>query len=158
MKQYFIFIFFIGFMMLYTSCKKNDYASFLKVKSKEKFSHEIKQLKAIIILPNQGCDGCITEVEHFLINSFDKCDNSIFILTKIVSHKILRQKLGDSIYYAANVYVDSTNFFSATSYKEVIYPAILYIKKGDIVDVKYQNPDSPAAIAVRLSQKSSRYQ
>ncbi|MDR0604625.1 MAG: hypothetical protein LBG80_10015, partial [Bacteroidales bacterium] len=60
MKQHFIFILFIGFMMLHFSCEKNDYASFLIMKAQEKFSNEIKQLKAIVILPNQGCNGCIT--------------------------------------------------------------------------------------------------
>lgn len=147
MKQCFIFSLLIGFMILYQSCKKNDYDSFLKIKSKEKFSHEIKQLKAIVILPNQGCDGCITEVEQFLINNANKYDSVRFVLTKLVSNKILHQKLSDSIYYADNVYIDSTNFFSANLYKEVIYPAILYIKNGDIVDVKYQNPDNPGAMA-----------
>jgi hypothetical protein len=147
MKQYFIFTFFIGFIMLCPSCEKNDYSSFLKMKSKEKFSHEIEQLKAIVILPNQGCSGCITEVESFLINNVNKYDNVRFILTKIVSYKILRQKLDNSIYYADNVYIDSTNFFSTNLYKEVIYPAILHIENGEIAEVKYQNPDNPGAMA-----------
>jgi hypothetical protein len=136
----------ILFLLLSQSCTEKSYDIFLSQKVESRFSNELAYLYAVVILPNQGCGGCISEVENFLLHNSKKYDNVKFVLTKIASKKILKQKLGDFIYYSSNVYIDNENFFVSTSFNESIYPAILYIKNGKIKDVKYQNPDNPDAM------------
>ena len=58
--------------------------------------------KAIVIIPNQGCAGCISESEGFLKMYYSELDSVKFILTKIVS-KNFETKIGDSIFYSPNV-------------------------------------------------------
>lgn len=136
------------------SCEKT-YDSFLGEKVQTYFSDEMKELEAIIILPNQGCGGCISEVEYFLIYDSKKYNHVKFILTNIYSKKILYQKLGDSICHASNVYLDLDNHFVKTTFKEAQYPAILYVEEEKIEKIEYQNPNNPAAI-IQLTKWLSR--
>jgi len=129
----------------FLSCNNSSYDSFLKETTQSSFKDELQRLKAIVVLPGQGCGGCITEVENFLINNSQEYDNVIYILTNIFSKKILYQKLGDSICNSSKVYIDSDNKFINTRFKEAQYPAMLYIEKGQIINIEYQNPNNPAA-------------
>jgi hypothetical protein len=143
-KIYFVSV--VISLLLSQSCTEKSYDIFLTQKVENHFSNELINLYAVVILPNQGCGGCISEVENFLLHNSEKYTNIKYVLTKIVSKKILKQKLGDSIYYSPNVYIDNENFFASTSFRESIYPAILYLKNGKIKNIKYQNPDNPEAM------------
>ena len=98
--------------------------------------------KAIVIIPNQGCAGCISESEGFLKMYYSELDSVKFILTKIVSKKILKQKIGDSIFYSPNVFIDSLNKFTPPFfYEKFIYPSIIHLNQGLITHIELQAPD-----------------
>lgn len=129
------------------SCKNESYyEKKMKIQIKNKLSHEIKNLKAVVILPNQGCQGCISEVEQFMIHNANKNLGIKYVLTKIVSRKVLKNKIGDSIYYSKAVLIDSLNAFSSIGEKSSIYPSIFYIKDENFQSVEFQNPDNPNAM------------
>ena len=128
------------------SCKDVGYVNFLTDKINENFQEEIASIDAFVILPGQGCMGCISEGEQFLIDNYKKLSTVKFVLTKIVSKKILRQKIGGEVYGADNVYIDSLNIFTTMDFQESIYPTILYLDSGKILKIEYQSPNDPYAI------------
>jgi hypothetical protein len=95
----------------------------------------------IIILPNQGCIGCITIAENFLIEnaSDSRCT---FILTSIVSMKVLKTKLGNDISALKNVHFDKENFLGS-NIKQLIYPIVIWQENGYEV-LYFQKPGEVA--------------
>lgn len=140
------FLFYLLMLSILTSCKQNDYETFLIDKIQNIFGNEIRTIDAFVILPGQGCSGCISEGEKFLIENSRNYPNVRFVLTKIVSKKILKQKIGGAIYNAPNVYIDSLGVFTSTTFHETIYPVILYAEQGELVDIEYQSPNNPHAV------------
>jgi hypothetical protein len=129
-------------------CSDNTYEEKLKIQLRNKFPKELKYLNAIVVLPNQGCIGCISEAENFMISNANKKNLGIkYVVTKIMSRKILNQKLGDSIYFSKALFIDSLNIFSTVGDKYANYPAILYLKNGDFKSIEFQCPDNPNAMS-----------
>lgn len=99
-----------------------------------------KGFEYIVIIPNAGCPGCITNAEEFL----KKKKNSTkyyFILTNYTSTKSLKLKLGTDVMSYRNVFLDSLNKFYAANSKESIYPISLQIKEDQIQYVFAGMPD-----------------
>jgi len=109
----------------------------------------VKDKKLAVIIPNTGCSGCISTAESFLqLNSNNS--NILFVLTKIVSKKHLRLKLGNlDILNAPNIILDDNNDFIFST-EESFYPIILYLKKGKVVKGDFQSPNSPKALEEAL--------
>lgn len=130
-------------LLILLSCSKSNYNDFIQTSLLEKFGTELKELKGVIILPNQGCSGCISEGEGFLKTYYAEFDSVKFILNRIVSKKMLKQKLGDSIYFNKSIYIDSLNFFVPPFHHDkLIYPTLIYLNNGKITDIEYQHPNS----------------
>lgn len=127
-------------------CGTNNSEKKLVTKVSDTFQYDLKNLNAVVILPNQGCQGCITEVESFMVNNANKELGIKYVLTKIMSRKILRQKIGDSIYLSKSVFIDSLNIFSSVGNKNSIYPAILYLENGRFKSIEFQSPNNPNAM------------
>lgn len=147
-------LFYLLLISIFYSCKDNDYEAFLMDKIQNNLGNEMRTVDAFVILPGQGCSGCISEGEKFLIENSENYQSVKFILTKIVSKKILKQKIGNIIYNAPNVYIDSLGVFTSTSFHETIYPTILYMKYGELDDIEYQSPNNPHAV-FKLSTRVS---
>ena len=100
-------------------------------------------VKWIVILPGLGCPGCIQEGEQFMKDNItDK--NVYFVLTKIGSIKMLSFKIGVDITKCRNVYEDKDNLFKIPTDND-IYPCIVEIDNGQIVDHEFQNPHNGLA-------------
>lgn len=101
---------------------------------------------AFLIVPNGGCDGCISEAETFVLDHINNTPNLNIVFTGTKSQKSLKLKLGKTVYNHPNVYIDHENKFYDQSMIS-IYPTIVYIENGEISRVEYQSPDTPNALA-----------
>ena len=91
----------------------------------------------VVIVPNQGCGGCITLAEEFYAD-FSACDNIRFIFTNILSKKMLNIKLEVN---KSNTYLDSNNDILKILPSEAkIYPCIISLNEGEVVKITYQSP------------------
>lgn len=104
----------------------------------------IKQRKAIVVIPNQGCTGCISEAESFVIENAPKLKDVVFVFTQIQSVKLLRVKLGNEVLQQKNVIFDSENSIKYPDENKVIYPMIIFVNQGKIKKVTYQSPSEAA--------------
>lgn len=139
--QYYIFLF---CMFLFLSCKKTD-----KERETQTISNGIEQLKLksntnwLIILPGMGCTGCIQEGEAFVKDNLSN-PNIFFIVTNLRSLKILQQKIGKKIQGLPNVFIDHKNIFAIPTSNRV-YPCIVQLNKGKIIDHEFQSPSNGQA-------------
>ena len=93
----------------------------------------------VIVIPNAGCNGCITFAESFYKKNY-KREDLFFVFTNIISLKLLKLKLNINITKQPNVFVDANNIFS--QYNGAIYPvSILYnCEDQEINSIKFQEP------------------
>lgn len=118
-----------------------------KHKTIEKFNNSIfkelpgiynaSQKEFIILIPNQGCGGCITVAENFYKQYQDR-EQFLFIFTNVISRKMLAFKVQIN---PGNTLIDTDdNFLKLLPQKERIYPCILYVREGRIEALFYQSP------------------
>ena len=104
--------------------------------------YDIEKSPYIIVLPNQGCMGCITVAENFLAKNV-KDTRCTFILTSILSPKVLKSKLGNTIITSPNVYLDNENYLGSRI-KQLIYPIVIIQENGKENTIYYQKPGESA--------------
>lgn len=99
--------------------------------------YNASQKEFIILIPNQGCGGCITTAENFY-KQYQEREQFLFIFTNVISRKMLAFKVQIN---PGNTLIDTDDtFLKLLPAKERIYPCILYIKKGKIEALFYQSP------------------
>jgi hypothetical protein len=125
------------FLMNSTACKQSPHYSIDTFKNLDK---GIINRKAIVVIPNQGCPGCISTAENFVIENAKKQTDILFIFTRISSMKLLRSKLGTEILQLENVIFDNKNMIEFLDDTKEIYPMIIFIHHGRIKKIKYQSP------------------
>jgi hypothetical protein len=108
--------------------------SILKVTGKQ-FKNEI-----VVIIPNQGCEGCISVAEDFVKDNLNHIPQASFIFTRIHSVKLLKLKLGSSFIDAPNLIFDLNNEIQYPDSKTEIYPMIVYLENGKVKQIEYQSP------------------
>src|ERR1044072_3110944 len=62
-----------------------------------------------VIIPNQGCEGCISTAEDFVKRHYTSAQDVKYIFTRAQSLKLLRIKLGNEVMSSSKVLVDSGN-------------------------------------------------
>lgn len=94
-----------------------------------------------VIIPNQGCEGCISTAEAFVKNNIAKSDSIRYIFTRIQSVKLLRIKLGSNVISSSKVLLDTANMIEYPDKGKEIYPMIVTVKDHQISRIAYQSPD-----------------
>jgi hypothetical protein len=94
-----------------------------------------------VIIPNQGCEGCISTAEDFVKRHYAASQDVKYIFTRAQSLKLLRIKLGSEVMSSSKVLVDSGNVIRYPEKGKDIYPMIVTMKDGKIAGVKYQSPE-----------------
>lgn len=131
MKKYLFFL----TILLVGSCQNssNSNVNDLSLRIIESFQYyDLLKDKTILVIPNAGCEGCITSAESFTIENFEISSKIAFVFTNISSIKILKGKLGAEVYFHQNVFIDSLNHFYSGEFIN-IYPVILYQKNDRVV-------------------------
>lgn len=143
MKKYLLKVFLVFLIVFGISCKENT-----DIKEKEFLTNAIKQLNItsqcewIVILPGLGCHGCIQEGEFFMKENIQNT-NILFVLTNISSLKIFQQKTDIKINDYLNIYIDRNNHFKLPT-KNAIYPCIIQMSGGKLLNYSFQSPTSAA--------------
>ena len=130
------------FFLLCTSCHIGD------TKEKSALDRMVKQLKRIsnynkgtfthiVVIPNVGCGGCISESEAFLKRNTN--DSIFFVFTNISSLKALRLRMGDKL-QQRNVYVDENNDFLFNDERIDSYPIVLQVNNPKKVEWDFLEP------------------
>lgn len=94
-----------------------------------------------VIIPNQGCEGCISTAEDFVKRHYASAADVKYIFTRAQSFKLLRIKLGNEVMSSSKVLVDSGNVIRYPEKEKDIYPMIVTMKDGEITGLKYQSPE-----------------
>ncbi|WP_298063640.1 hypothetical protein [uncultured Rikenella sp.] len=120
------------------ACRSNHIEKFNAVIHKTVASSvDLSKLEYIVIIPNEGCGGCITYAEEFYKRNRDREDIH-FVFTRIMSRKILKQKVSIN---PENTYLDEANIFlEAYPVDRNIYPCILRLREGSVTEIHYQSP------------------
>lgn len=120
------------------SCNKKDYMESFDIQLRTDFTEkQLEKIDFVIIIPNEGCGGCITYAEEFYSLNKDK-NNMIFIFTNIISMKDLKYKINVN---TNTTFLDTENrYLSAYPKDKQIYPCILKFKNGKIDQIKFQTP------------------
>jgi hypothetical protein len=127
-------------IVLLTHCRSNksDINRFTYAISECYSNIELTNTDYVVIIPNQGCGGCITVAEEFY-NKHKMAKNMKFIFTNIISQKMLNQKVQ---IFPDNTFLDTNNIMLKSYPKSKnLYPCILKLKNSAIVDIAYQSPE-----------------
>lgn len=95
-----------------------------------------------VIIPNQGCEGCISTAEAFVKNNIGKSDSIRYIFTRIQSAKLLKIKLGNDVMSSNKVLLDTADMIEYPDKEKEIYPMIVTVKDHRVDKVTYQSPDN----------------
>lgn len=106
-----------------------------------------------VIIPNQGCEGCISTAEDFVKRHYASSLDVKYIFTRAQSLKLLRIKLGSEVMSSSKVLVDSSNVIRYPEKEKDIYPMIVTMKDGKIVKVLYQSPEEDGLGVVAEGKK-----
>ena len=111
----------------------------------------INKYDYILLLPSEGCGGCINGAESFLINNYLQQGGKriLFVVTGHTSKKTLRNRLGDNIFNSDDVIADYKSIYSRPPYLE-IYPKLFTLKNGEIIIESNIDPNSSEKIYKNL--------
>jgi hypothetical protein len=95
-----------------------------------------------VIIPNQGCEGCISTAEDFVKKHYATNEGIRYIFTRIQSVKLLKVKLGSEVMNSRQVLLDTANVMVYPDKTKAIYPMIVKVADHQIKSITYQSPDS----------------
>jgi hypothetical protein len=96
---------------------------------------------AYVLIPSNGCSGCISVAEDFLMNYSDKFNNVMFFIVSSSSNKTLKIRFGKNIFTKENVKLIKKTDIEENVFK---YPIVIYLNSNQIERVEYQSPDNNA--------------
>ncbi len=131
----------VTIILMFTLYSCNENAAFNNVINKVYNNADLQNTDFIVIIPSAGCSGCILGVEDFYLNN-KELSNIKYIFFNIISTKELKMKGINSSY---NTVLDTANIvMDAYPQNNKIYPCILELKKGKVINTYYQSPESNA--------------
>lgn len=117
-----------GVILLYSCLNtKEGYTDLVVNMLKEE--NDISSYSHIVIIPELGCGGCISEAENFFREN--KNENIYFIFTKISSMKEIRLRLGKMI-EQKNVLIDEQGLYASKKEEMNVYPIIIDIRNPNV--------------------------
>lgn len=100
-----------------------------KIKSHYENFQSIKKYKAIILIPREGCGGCISDATSKTRELLMKRRDILLIFTDVTDMKLLKIQFGNNLLKDPNVSIDIPNLFVDKRVSS-IYPQIFYLKNG----------------------------
>ena len=144
-------------LYLFCSCNfKGDRKNSNIIKNVNTFvrSHNIVRDTYLVVVPNQGCPGCITVAEQFVKENYSNKKLTI-VFTSVMSLKILKNQMGEEILNSQNVFIDSSDVL-LNQIPDAYYPFWVHIKGNKIGEVFFQSPKISAMDELRSELKKIR--
>jgi|GEM_PF-4369485 hypothetical protein len=86
----------------------------------------------LIVIPKEGCAGCILNATHYVENNIDRIKENI-LFTDIQDIKLFKLKVDSGFLNNEKVFLDTQNKVKS---KEIgIYPVLIETKDGEIISV-----------------------
>jgi hypothetical protein len=89
----------------------------------------IKEFKAIILIPREGCGGCISDATSKTIELLIQRRDILLIFTDVTDMKLLKNQFSNNLLKDGNVSIDFLNLFVDRRVSS-IYPQIFYLING----------------------------
>ena len=124
----------LGFLLL-VGCQSQSFEQAVKNSFDNYLDTTVVDYKYVMLIPNSGCTGCISDAEYFFKEYNDKSE-ILFIFTHIISKKDLRIRVEKEILQRKNVLIDIENRFYFEQFQESIYPIVAVIKDKEVVALK----------------------
>lgn len=141
-KETILYVAVLAFLLLFCLYFKSDnkrYTDKLAEEIEEGFSNdELEKYETIVLIPESGCTGCISEAENFFLKNKEKT-NILFLFTKFQIEKDLKLKLRINSLNSSNIFLDKENRYYLSKYDECKYPVVISLRKGKVY--KIDNPD-----------------
>ena len=113
------------------------------------------QYKAILFVPSEGCGGCITAAEDFMIHSYagkNKKGIYLFVVTGHSSSKSARIRLGPEVMANEDFYFDYDHNFDRPPFMSE-YPKMFLMANGNVVSEQEIKPGTSDNIYKELAKK-----
>lgn len=124
----------LGFLLL-VGCQSQSFEQAVKNSFDNYLDTTVVDYKYVMLIPNSGCTGCISDAEYFFKEYKDNSE-ILFIFTHIISKKDLRIRVGKENLQRKNVLIDIENRFYFGQFQESIYPIVAVIKDKEVVALK----------------------
>jgi len=98
----------------------------------------LSSYKSVLVIPGEGCNGCIGSATLFVKSNLYKMDSTLIIFTSITDMKMLKIELGGDIFKRRNVKIDLNNSLRKSQLTS-IYPMIGRFINDDINNVEVFN-------------------
>lgn len=119
--------------------QKKDYVKQVTTKLECLDKNPIGIYSFVIIIPEEGCSGCISEAEDFYMVNKNR-EDIFFIFTNIRSAKSLGLRMGKDIKDRENVFLDTKDDFLSLDINENIYPIVFYVQNKDSINYRFLEP------------------
>lgn len=129
------------------SCKakKDGFAEYNQAVSEFYTDSLLSNLKAIIIIPGEGCGACISEAAFFCITHKYEMGSYGVIFTGTKDKKILKVQFGEDFLSEKRVKIDVKGLFMKGKIRSV-YPQFLILDNSKVVRVKEFSPKKKESI------------
>lgn len=143
----------VMFLLLLGGCvDSQDFNSQIRDALDEIGTFEYDAYNYIIIIPEAGCSGCISEAEDFYKSH--KTDSTYYVFTKLVSRKNLRLKLGIDVEHERNVFIDDDWLFLSPDDGINTYPIVVDIRDKSSLKWMFLEPGQDSGALFDKNLKS----
>lgn len=134
-------------IVLLPACKPDGIEEqFMEAYDAVAIDSDLKDIRVVLIVPNAGCQGCISSLEQFVIDQRGGLDGFLIIFTNYSSTKALRVRFTSEILNGGNVFLDYKNLFGRGELSS-LYPIIIYLEDGNMKTAEYVSPENSSALA-----------
>ncbi|HEY4107686.1 hypothetical protein [Puia sp.] len=115
---------------------------------------DLRAYGAILFVPSQGCSGCISGIEDFLLNDYvlNGKKGLLFIVTGHTSKKTARNRLGELALNNPDVFFDYTHQFDKPPFMQE-YPKVIFLRNGEVESIADINPGTSGDLYKKLVTK-----
>lgn len=114
------------------SCNKTEDKLILLNKQIRKINPSLLTFDRIIIIPGEGCGGCISSATSYIISEEIPQDLRIHtVFTNVGDYKLFRNQIGYQL-NPEDYSLDSSNYLRLDKISS-IYPQLIIIEKGKII-------------------------
>lgn len=145
-------------LVLVASCNNDERAKLVNSKIQQHYSKldnqavNLSKINALILLPREGCEGCISDASRMAIDLLAERNDIAIIFTVVNDMKLLKRQFDNSLLKSELVSIDTQNLFSDDRVTS-IYPQIAYLKHGKCYKVEDFGNESEEFMKLFTPQK-----